>query len=164
MNILTKILFIVLAIIILILGFFVGAFILTAIFVLLVLMTLLFVVIWLFNNLINLFRSNLAKLGFKSIFSLAVTYGIITVLWMFASEHFLQMSKILSISSLWLITTVIFGTLWYLLHIKKQAKKHQYLWDDYKNSTNTLSTWDAIMIVVMPSLIIYVFNAVHLII
>lgn len=164
MNIFTKILFILLAIVILILGFIVGTFILTFIFVLLILMTLLFVIIWLFNNLVNLFKSNIAKLVFKSVFSMAATYGLINLLWLFTSNLFLQQDKTIAISVIWVITVLIFGILWYLLHIKKHTKKHQYLWDDYKNTPDKLNGWDVLLMVILPSILVYIFNFAHLII
>ncbi len=165
MNILTKILFIILAIAVLALGFLVGTFILIFIFALLVLMTLLFIVIWLFNNIVTVFKSNLAKLAFKSIFSILVTYGIMELFWIFTSKYFIQMDKTIAICTLWVVAAIFFGALWYLLHIKHQNKKHhQYLWDEYKRDSSKLNTWDAIMMVIMPSIILYVFNAVHLII
>jgi len=163
MNVLTKIAFIVLAIVILVLGFLVGTFILIFIFGLLLLMTLLFVVIWLFNNIVSIFKSNFARLAFKSIFSVLVTYGLLQLLWIFTSKYFLQMDKMIAISTLWVISAIFFGALWYLLHIKKQTKKNQYLWQDYKISSNTLNTWDALMMLIFPAIIVYVFNAAHLI-
>ena len=164
MNIFTKILFILLAIVILILGFIVGTFILTFIFVLLILMTLLFVIIWLFNNIVSLFKSNIAKLIFKSAISMAATSGLINILWLFIGKFFLQMDKTVAISAIWLITVIIFGILWYLLHIKKHTKKHQYLWDDYKNTPDKLNGWDFLLMVILPSILVYIFNIAHAII
>jgi hypothetical protein len=163
MNIFTKILFVLLAIIILILGFVLGTFILTLIFTLLVFMTLLFIVIWLFNNIVSLFKNNVAKLIFKFIFSTAITYGLMTILWLLTSKFFLQMNKNIAIGALWIITVCIFGTLWYLLHLKKQRARHQYLWDDYKNTTDKFTALDILVIIVVPTIIVYVFNLVHFI-
>ncbi|MFA5746246.1 MAG: hypothetical protein WCX82_00060 [archaeon] len=160
MNIFTKILFVILAVIILVLGFFVGTIILIVIFTLLILMTILFVVIWIFNNIVSLFQTNFAKLAFKSIFSVAITYGLIELLWLFTSKSFLAMDKAIAISTLWVISALIFGTLWYLLHLKQSAKKHQYLWDEYK-SPNTLSLMDVLLMVVFPSIMILIFNSIH---
>ncbi|HRS42925.1 MAG TPA: hypothetical protein P5530_03600 [Candidatus Diapherotrites archaeon] len=164
MNIFTKILFIFLAIIILILGFVVGTFILTIIFVLLVLMTLLFVIIWLFNNLVSLFKSNTAKLIFKSVFSMAATYGIISLLWLFFGKFLLQINKTVAFSVVWVVTVFIFGILWYLLHIKKHTKQHRYLWDDYKSTPDKLNGWDVLLMAVLPSILVYIFNLAHAII
>jgi hypothetical protein len=164
MNIFTKILFILLAIVILILGFIVGTFILTFIFVLLILMTLLFVIIWLFNNLVSLFKSSIAKLIFKSVFSMVATYGLITILWLFTGKFFLQMDKTIALSVIWVITVLIFGVLWYLLHIRKHSKKHQYLWDDYKSTPDKLDSWDVLLMLVLPSILVYIFNIAHAII
>lgn len=162
MKLVTKILFFILAGIILLLGFVLGTFILTFIFVLLVLMTVLFIIMWLFNNLITLFKSGFAKLAFKSIFSTAVTCGLISLLLFFTSKHFYSLEASIAISTLWVITTMLFGALWYLLHLKRQTKKHIYLWDEYKKNANTLNTWDVLVILVFPSLIVYVFNAIYL--
>jgi len=164
MNLLTKIIFLILAGVILVLGFVLGTFILTFIFVFLLLMSVLFVIMWLFNNIVTLFKTGTAKLIFKSIFSILITYGLISILWAFTSKYFLSLERYTAIITLWIIATVIFSTLWYLLHIKKQAKKHKYLWDDYKNGNNALHFWDVMVMLIMPSLIIYVFNAIHLLI
>jgi len=163
MNIFTKILFIILAVVILVLGFVFGTFILILIFALLILMTILFVIVWIFNNIVSLFQTNFAKLTFKSIFSIAITYGLIELLWLFTSKYFLGMDKAIAVSTLWVISALIFGTLWYLLHLKQSAKKHQYLWDEYK-SPNTLGLMDVLLMVIFPSLMILVFNAIHVLI
>ena len=147
-----------------ILGFVLGTFILTFIFLVLLLMSVLFIIMWLFNNIVTLFKTGTAKLIFKSIFSVVVTYGLISILWVFTSKYFLRLEEYTAVITLWVISAIIFGVLWYLLHIKKQSKKHKYLWDDYRDNTNALNTWDAIIMVVMPAIIIYVFNAIHLII
>lgn len=164
MNIFTKILFVLLAIVILILGFVLGTVILTMIFTLLVLMTLLFVVIWLFNNIIVLFKSNIAKFIFKFIFATAITYGLMTVLWLLTSRFFLEMNKSIALGTLWVITLGFFGVLWYLLHLKKQKGRHQYLWDDYKKSSEKLNSWDILIIIVVPIIIVYIFNATYFIV
>lgn len=161
MNIFTKVLFIFLAIIILILGFVVGAVILSFIFGLLLLMTLLFIIIWLFNNIIGLFKNDIAKLIFKSVFSMAATYGIITLLWLVTGKYFLQIDRTLVISIIWVITILMFSILWYLLHIRKHTKKHQYLWDDYKKSAEKLNGLDVALILLLPSILVYLFNLVY---
>ncbi|HOW29754.1 MAG TPA: hypothetical protein PK685_03760 [archaeon] len=164
MNLLTKIIFLILAGIILVLGFVLGTFILTFIFIVLLLMTVLFIIMWLFNNIVTLFKTGTAKLIFKAIFSVLVTYGLITILWIFSSKYFLALEKYTAIITLWVISALIFSLLWYLLHLKKQTKAHTYLWDEYKKNPDALNTWDVLVMLVMPSLIIFIFNAVHLII
>lgn len=164
MNLLTKIIFLILAGIILVLGFVLGTFILTFIFIILLLMSVLFIIMWLFNNVVTLFKTGTAKLIFKAIFSVLVTYGLISILWFFTSKHFLALEKYTAIITLWVITALIFSSLWYLLHLKKQSRKHVYLWDEYKKNPDALNTWDALVMLIMPSLIIYIFNAIHLII
>lgn len=164
MNVFKKILFIFLAIIILILGFVVGTFILTFIFLLLVLMTLLFVIIWLFNNLVSLFKTNTSKFIFKCVFSMVATYGIINLLWLFIGKMLLQTNKSIAISVIWAITTLIFGILWYLLHIKKSTKKSKYLWEEYKSSPDKLTGWDIALMILLPIILVYMFNLVYSII
>jgi len=161
MNLLTKILFVILAGIILVLGFVFGTVILTVLFIVLIFMTLLFILMWLFNNLATLFKNHTAKLIFKAIFSVLVTYGLLTLFWVFASDSFLSLEKYTALVTLWVITVLLFSALWYLLQIKMQPKKHAYLWDNYKQTPNTLSTWDVLVMLILPSLIILVFNAVH---
>jgi len=76
----------------------------------------------------------------------------------------MQLEKYTALTLLWVIATLIFSSLWYLLHLKKQTKKHVYLWDEYKKNPDALNTWDVLVMLIMPSLIIYVFNAIHLIV
>lgn len=164
MNILTKIIFLILAGIIIVLGFVLGTFILTFIFIVLVFMSILFIIMWLFNNIVTLFKTGTAKLIFKSIFSVLITSGLLSLLWLFTSKYFMQLEKYTALTLLWVIATLIFSSLWYLLHLKKQTKKHVYLWDEYKRNPEALTVWDTIVMLIMPSLIIYVFNAIHLIV
>lgn len=164
MNFITKIIFFILAGIIIVLGFVLGTFVLTFIFLLLVLMTILFIVMWLFNNIVSLFKTPTAKLVFKTIFTIFIVYGLITLLWLFTSKYFLALEKYTAITTLWVITTAIFSFLWYNLHLKKQTKKHTYLWDEYKSNKNALDTWDMLLMVIMPSIIVFVFNAIYMIV
>jgi len=90
-----------------------------------------------------------------------VTYGLLTLLWVFASDSFLSLEKYTALVTLWVITVILFSALWYLLQIKMQPKKHVYLWDSYKQTPDTLNAWDVLVMLILPSLIILVFNSVH---
>lgn len=161
-NLLSNIFFIILAILILGLGFLLGTFILTFIFIILVFMSCLFVVIWLFNNFVSLFKTNSSKFFFKAFFSIIVTYGFISLFWFLASNYLLSLKNYVALIILWVFTTIVFATLWYLLHIKKQQSEHVYLWEKYRG--DLLTFWDLLVMLLIPSLIVFVFNSIYLIV
>ena len=161
-NFLSNIFFIILAILILGVGFLLGTFILTFIFIIIIFMSCLFVIMWLFNNLVSLFKSKVSKQIFKTFFSILITYGLLSLFWLFTSKYFLSFKNYFVLIILWVITTLFFGTLWYLLHIKKQKSKHSYLWEIEKG--DLLTFLDLIIMLLIPSIIVFVFNFVHLIV
>lgn len=161
-NILSNIFFIILAILILGVGFLLGTFILTFIFVIVLFMSFLFVIMWLFNNFVSLFKSNTSKLFFKAFFSIVITYGFISLFWFLTSDYLLVLKSYVVLIILWVFTTIVFGTLWYLLHIKKQQSKPVYLWE--KQKYDLLTFWDLLVMLLIPSLIVFVFNSIYLIV
>ena len=87
---------------------------------------------------------------------MAATYGIISLLWLFFGKFLLQINKTVAFSVVWVVTVLIFGILWYLLHIKKHTKQHRYLWDDYKSTPDKLNGWDVLLMAVLPSILVYI--------
>jgi len=158
-NILSKIFYIFLAILILGIGYLIGTVILVTIFAIIILMTLLFIISWIFSKIIRIFKTETAKLGFKMIFSSIITIAFLLLGWLFFSKWLLSLESSLAITIIWVMTCLIFGTMWYFLKVKKKTKT-EYLWEYYK-ADHKLLLWDYLIMLLIPTLIVYVFNLIY---
>ncbi len=164
MSILNKIKWFLIAILILVLGYFFGIIILGIIFGIIILLTVFFLLSLILNRLIDLVRSSFMKNLIKTIFASIITVGLILIFWRLLFIPIIQKSTTIGITSIWVISAIIFGTLWNLMTLKRRVMysyKNHLL--DYKESRSQpgIHAWDIVFMLVIPTIITVCFNIIY---
>jgi len=164
MNILNKLKWFLIAIIILVLGYFFGLIILAVIFGIIILITVFFILSLVLNKLIDLVKSKFMKNLIKMIFASGITIGLIILFWKWIFVPLIQKSGTTGITLIWVTSAIIFGTLWNLLTIRRRVlysyKNHLF---DYKQSRQQpgIHVWDILFMLVIPTIITVCFNLIY---
>jgi hypothetical protein len=165
MNLFSKIIFGILAILILGIGYFIGAFILSLIFVLILLISLFYVVTIIFNNVINITQHKYIKDIIKIIFSLIVTFIVFIIIWSLFKTYLLNLNLYLLITIIWALSNIIFGVSWVILKQRElylnnyDPKTKIYTLQEGKNINNNklyyVKLLDVFFIIIFSSLFTY---------
>ena len=167
MNLLSKLKWLLLAILILVGGYFFGVIILAIICGIVILLTVFFLLSLILNKLIDLVKSRFMKNLIKTIFASGITIGVILIFWKLLFIPIIHKSNIIGITLIWVISALIFGTLWNFMTLKRRVvyeyKNHLL---DYKESRQQpgIHVWDIIFMLVIPTIITVCFNLIYLII
>jgi len=164
MNILNKLKWFLIAIIILVLGYFFGLIILGVIFGIIILLTIFFVLSLILNKLIDLVKSGFMKNLIKMVFASGITVAIILIFWKLFFVPIIIKSSTTGITLIWVVTAILFGTLWNFMTIRRRViytyKNHLF---DYKQSKQQpgIHVWDILFMLIIPTIITVCFNLVY---
>ncbi|MCK9292585.1 MAG: hypothetical protein WCY27_00690 [archaeon] len=162
-NIFSKLKYLIIAIIILVLGYFFGIIILSVIAIIIVLISIFFIISLFFSKSLLALTNRKVRLFIAMIFSGALSYLIIYLL---RNQIFKISSQVTQIILIWVIATLMFGTLWNILVI---SKRRVYLKDnviDYNKigENRNLKFRDFVFILVIPTIITLIFNVLYVVI
>jgi len=150
MNLLNKLKYILVAIIILILGYFFGTIILIVIGIIIALISLFFIFSLIFHKSISIITNKGMILFLSMIFSSAIPILILLNFW----DRIITpiASKAVAITLIWVISAILFGTFWNLLVIRKRVSYRNHV-IEYKELKPGLQVKDLLFMLIIPIII-----------
>jgi len=158
-NILNKLQYVLLAIIILAFGYFFGTIILAIIGIIIVLMTLFFIINLIFKGTLNIFNNNKWRLFILMLIDSAFVILILKLLWKYIITTISSKSTIIIVT--WLITTLLFGIIWNILIISKRVKYTNKHLIEYSQLTPGINIFDYLFILLISIIISVSMNIVY---
>jgi hypothetical protein len=167
MNILSKILFFLAALVILVVGYFIGIFILALIFLIMLLMSVLFPISWLFNNILNITYNKPIRFIIKLGLAILVSAGFLALFSLILKTWVLTKSLSFQIIVVWLYNIIVFTISYTMLKSKSssevQIQKNMYVLSQELRSPKIMGILDIIIMIIFPAILTFVYYSHYLI-